>query len=134
MGEKIKVLLIKPLEPPQLIEIEDTLEQLRGLVGGSLQAVFPWDDPVALVCDDEGKCKGYEPNRLLVNAEGEPYDVLVGNFFITGIGAENFISLSDELITKYTDKFRFPEIFISAPGKHVLWCRIGSEENPKMIL
>ena len=37
-------------------------------------------------------------------------------------------------VTKYTDKFRFPEIFISAPGKHVLWCRIGSEENPKMIL
>ena len=55
MAEKIRVLLVEPMEKPRLVETEHTLENLQEMVGGVLQALYPYDDPIAIVCDDEGK-------------------------------------------------------------------------------
>ena len=115
--EKIKVLLIEPMEEPKVVEIPDTLEALQEAVGGIIQAVYPWEDPVAIVCADEGKLLHFPPNRLL-----EDYDILVGTFLITGLGEENFASIPDDLIPKYTEKFRWPEAFMRSEdgGIHCL--------------
>ena len=64
-----------------------------------------FDDPVALVGNDESKLLGMAPNRLLKDANGTPYDILCGPFFICGLGKEDFTSLSPELIDKYTKMF-----------------------------
>ena len=133
MPEMIKVLLVEPLKPPRLIEFEHTLENLREMVGGNIQAVYPWDDPVALVCDDEGKFKGYPANRVLVGEDGEPYDLVVGTFFICGLTADNFGSISDELAEKYTERFRYPEMLMRRLDGKVVWFRIGSGEEPRVI-
>ena len=98
--ERIKVLIIEPGEKPVLTEISHTLETLQEIIGGTIQAVYPFDDPVAILCDDEGKFKGYVPNRALTGEDGEPYDILAGTFIICGLTAENFGSLSDELAGK----------------------------------
>ncbi|MBQ9664586.1 MAG: DUF3846 domain-containing protein [Oscillospiraceae bacterium] len=103
----MKVLLIEPMKQPRVAEIPDTLEALQKAVGGTIQAVYPWEDPVAIVCADEGKLQGFPPNRML-----EDYDILVGTFLITGLGEENFASLTDDLIRKYTEKYRWPEAFV----------------------
>ena len=95
MAEMIKVLLVEPMKMPRMIEVEHTLESFHDLVGGYLQAVYPWDTNAALVCDDEGKFKGYPPNRALVDENGEPYDIVVGSFFICGISEDNFASLDE---------------------------------------
>ena len=115
--EKIKVLLVEPMEKPKVEEIPDTLEALQEAVGGTIQAVYPWEDPVAIVCADEGKLLHFPPNRLL-----EDYDILVGTFLITGLGEENFASIPDDLIPKYTEKFRWPEAFMRSEdgGIHCL--------------
>ena len=73
MAEMIKVLLVEPMKMPRLIEVERSLESLHELVGGYLQAVYPWDTNAALVCDDEGKFKGYPPNRALVDEIGRAH-------------------------------------------------------------
>ena len=105
--EKIKVILVEPMEEPKVVEIPDSLEALQKTVGGTIQAVYPWEDPVAIVCADEGKLLHFPPNRML-----EDYDVLVGTFLITGLGEDNFASLTEDLIGKYTEKFRWPEAFM----------------------
>ena len=46
-----------------------------------------------------------------MDEEGTPYDILKGTFFICGINTEDFCSISDELAEKYTEKFRWPEMF-----------------------
>ena len=132
--ELIKVLKIAPMEKPELIEIEHTLENLQKIVGGYIEALYPWSDPVALVCSEEGKLKGYTPNRLLVDENGEPYDIIVGTFLISGLTTEDFGSLSDELAEKYTERFRYPEMFVKVKGGGVLWSRLGSGEKPQMIV
>ena len=54
MSEKINVLLIEPGKYPKQIEIEDTLEAMQETVGGYIEEYMPFDDEVAIVCNDEG--------------------------------------------------------------------------------
>ena len=61
----MKVLVVRPMEMPEVQEIDHTLSAMQELVGGTIQAVYPFDDPVALVCNDEGKLLGLPWNRAL---------------------------------------------------------------------
>ena len=77
------------------------LESLQHEVGGYIEAVYPFEDPVAVICNEEGKYNGMTLNRALRDENGEIYDVLAGQFIIAGLGEESFDSLSEELIEKY---------------------------------
>ena len=39
-------------------EIDSGLESLQHEVGGCIEAIYPYEDPVALVCNEEGKLEG----------------------------------------------------------------------------
>ena len=135
MAKMIRMLRIDPLEKPRMIETPYTLENLQELVGGTLQALYPWtEDYVAVLTDDEAKFKGYLANRILEDEDGEPYDILVGTFFICGLGREDFASLPDDLAEKYAEKFKYPEFFMRTENDHVMMIRIGSGEAPRMII
>ena len=45
----MKVLVVRPMEMPAVQEIDHTLSAMQELVGGTIQAVYPFDDPVALI-------------------------------------------------------------------------------------
>ena len=134
MAEKIRVLLVEPLEEPRVVEIERRLDCLQETVGGLMQAIYPYSDPVAIVCDDEAKLKGSVPNRALVDDKGNPYDIICGSFFLCGIGMDDFISISDEQAEKYTEVFRCPEMFVRALDGHVFWMKMGSGQPPRVIV
>ena len=109
----MKVLLINPGDAPKAVTIDGSLKSMQELVDGMIQAVYPFADPVALVCNDEGKLLGMEPNRALRHPDtGEVYDIICGPFFICGLGDADFDSLSEELVRKYEEVFRYPELFI----------------------
>ena len=44
---KIKVILCKPGERAEVIEIDDSLEAMQELVGGRIEEYMPWEDDVA---------------------------------------------------------------------------------------
>ena len=133
MAEQIRVLLVEPGEHPRLVTVEHTLENLQELVGGTIQAVYPFPEPVAVICDDNGKFKGYVPNRALVDEEGEPYDIVVGTFFICGLGKDNFASISDELAGQFTERFFWPEMFMRTLEGQILWIRLKPGEQVRVI-
>ena len=78
------------------------------------------DDPVALICNDEGKLIGLDLNRGLRDENGEIYDIVAGTFLVVGLGEEDFASLSPELIQKYTEQFKTPEQFMQINGNIVV--------------
>ena len=89
----MKVVLVKPGKPAELAELE-TLEDMQKTVGGYIEAVYPWDAPLALVCNDNGKAEHLPLNRpLIINKR--LVDVIAGTFFVCGTGAEDFIGLTD---------------------------------------
>ena len=104
----MKILKIEPMGNPKVIETDTlSLEWLQEQVGGNIEVVYPFDDPVGIVCDEEGKLKAKRLNRVLSNAEYWVYDILCGDFLIVGLGEEeeDFCGLSDELLDKYQKYF-----------------------------
>ena len=43
---------------------------------------------------------------------GEIYDIVAGTFLVTGLTEDNFGSLTDDQIQKFSDRFRHPEAFL----------------------
>lgn len=96
----MKVLVVEPQKPCRVQEIE-SLPDMQQLVGGDIEAVYPFQEPVALVCNAEGKLLGLPMNRPLLDKDYLPYDIIRGTFFVAGLGQEEFISLTDEQIQRY---------------------------------
>lgn len=106
----MKILFVEPGKEAQPAEIQGDLKEMQAIVGGRIEALYPWADPVALICNDEGKLLRLPLNRML-----EDYDVIAGNFFICGIEGDEFVSLSDPLMIKYQKKFRYLELIGNSP-------------------
>ena len=102
---KIKVLIVEPGKAPYSAVISSDLATLQHLVGGLIQAIYQFEDHVALICNDEGKLMSLPWNCPLVNEDGNIYDIIVGTFLVVGLTVDNFGSLSDELIEKYSKIF-----------------------------
>ena len=49
------VLMIEPGKAPRRLELSHSLTEMQKAVGGSIQILYPFEDPVALVCNEEGK-------------------------------------------------------------------------------
>ena len=118
MNEKIRVLIVEPEKAPYESEIESSLTAMQMIVGGMIQAVYPFEEPVALVCNDEGKLLGMPLNRGLF-MENILYDVIAGTFLICGAppDSDHFTSLTKEQISCFRERFQYSERFIRLNGK-----------------
>lgn len=116
-SNKITVLVVEPEKAPYVKEIDNTLESFQHEVGGYIQVVYPWSEPVVLICDEESKLKGGPLNRALRDDSGEVYDIIAGTFLIVGLTEEDFDSLNEEYIKRYSELFKSPEIFINLGGR-----------------
>ena len=96
----MKVLVVEPQKPCRVQEIE-SLPDMQQLVGGDIEAVYPFQELVAVVCNADGKALGLPMNRPLLDKDYLPYDIIRGTFFVAGLGQEEFISLTDEQIQRY---------------------------------
>ena len=111
----ISVLLVEPNKYPKMIEIDDTLEVMQTVVGGDIEEYMPFEDEVAIICNEEGKITGMAPNRAVYEENSrEMLDIICGKFFIVyaPFEAERFQSLPPDLAEKYREKFKYPERFM----------------------
>ena len=112
----MKILVIEPIKEPYVKEIEGDLESMQKIVGGLIQAIYPFDHPeIALICNEEGKINRLPLNRALLDENNNIVDIVAGTFFLCSAPAdsENFESLSDEQIEKYKKRFEALEIYIN---------------------
>ena len=117
----MKVIIVKPFTQPYTTEIKGDLESMQAVVGGYIQAIYPFDDTVALVCNDEGKLLGLPLNRAIRDpATGQILDIIAGTFFICGLSEDDFASLTNDQINRYTHMFRHPEAFIHSNSQIVI--------------
>ena len=118
--EKLRVLMVEPQREPCAVEIPAGLKGLQMAVGGYIEAVYPYEEPVALVCNEEGKLLGLDLNRALRDEDGHIYDVLAGTFLVVGLGDEDFTSLPDDLMEKFEQKFHTPEEFFQVGNRLIV--------------
>lgn len=107
----MQVVIVEPEKKPRVQNIEDSLASMQEIVGGSIQAVYPFDEPVALICNDEGKLLNLPLNRTLQDGDGSVYDIVAGTFFLCGAPADSdrFDSLTAEQVQHFLKCFSNPE-------------------------
>ena len=119
--DTITVILVKPRQIPEIIEIPNTLKAKQEIVGGYIQAIYPFEDEVSLILNDQGKINGMPLNRALFITgdmhtsnmkHGDIYDIIAGDFLVVGLSEDNFKSLDDNLLAKYEKYFHNPELFV----------------------
>ncbi len=69
--QKISVLLVEPNKYPKIIEIDDTLEAMQGVVGGDIEEYMPFEDEVAIICNEDRKMLGETLNRAIYSEPPE---------------------------------------------------------------
>lgn len=124
----MKILRVEPEKSPEIVEMDGSLASLQDAVGGYIEAAYPWDDPVAIVCNDDGKFNGLAPNRAIYDTDGEIVDIIAGTFLIVGLTDDNFGDLPDELARKYANLFAVPECFLRS-GDHILVFPMASDSD-----
>ena len=124
----MKILQVAPEKSPEIVDIDGSLKSLQAAVGGYIEAVYPWEDPVAIICNDDGKFNGLAPNRAIYDTDGEIVDIIAGTFLIVGLTDDNFGDLPDELARKYANLFAVPECFLRS-GDHILVFPMASDPD-----
>lgn len=124
--ETIKVLLVEPEERPRVVEIGTGLEDLQHAVGGDIEVVYPFEDRVGLIVNEEGKLIGLPLNRALRDENNEVYDIIAGSFLVAGLTEDNFGSLTEEQIGKFEGLFHQPETFVKM-GRSIMAIPVSEE-------
>ena len=117
------ILLVSPGQRPKKVTIDDSLAAMQHTVGGPVQAVYPFEEPVALICHEEGKLLRLPLNRALRSPDtGEIYDIIAGDFFLCTAPPDSahFESLTDDQLERYARIFRTPEMFLSCLGGSII--------------
>lgn len=116
-NKPIIVLVVRPGERPVLEVLDGSLESKQAIVDGRLQQITPFEDDVAILCNDEAKLVGAELNPALFDRDGEMYDIIAGTFIVcyAPSDSESYLSLPEKLIHKYADLFERPESFYRNP-------------------
>ena len=84
----MKVIFKEPGKDARQTEIDGSLETLQGLVGGHIGL----SERLGILCDEEGKLKGYDPNFRLAAIN----DWIVGNAIFVGEEGEDFTDIHED--------------------------------------
>lgn len=115
----MRVLVVEPETLPYEKEING-LEEMQATVGGLIDAIYPWEDRAAIVCNDEALLLDMPFNR---SVEGG-YGGVFGTFFVCGLGKEDFCSLTPEQMKVYKEKFRRAEILLGVRGNELVTLKV----------
>jgi len=114
--DKITVVFLEPGKLARIEQIDASLDGLQQAVGGYIEAMYPFEEQVCVICNEEGKIHGMPLNRA-IRMEGQIVDVIAGPCFICDCKGENFGSLSAEQQRRYLKQFKYPERVIKINGE-----------------
>ena len=114
----MQVVVVEPEKKPIVQDIDAGLESMQKIVGGPIEAVYPFDEPVVLICNEEGKLLNLPLNRALRDDEGNVYDIISGTFFLCAAppDSDRFAGLTDQQVKTYMERFDMPEMFLNVGG------------------
>ena len=96
---------------------------MQAVVGGWIEAIYPYEEEVAIVCNEEGLINGLPFNRRVPGGYGGVF----GTFFICGLGEEDFCSLPAELVERFKSEYQNSELLIGAKGNEAITRPIPSK-------
>lgn len=127
----MNVLVVEPGMVPYEKEING-LKEMQATVGGLITVIYPYEEQVAIVSNDESILEGMPFNR---SVEGG-YGGIFGTFFVCGLTEDDFCSLTLEQVERFKKKFHQAEILVGAKGNTPITLKVDPRpatppEQPK---
>ena len=123
--EQMTVLVVEPGYAPYEKTIPNTLEAKQELVGGLITAIYPYEEMVAIVANDEGILLNMEFNR---SVEGG-YGGVFGSFFVCGLTEDDFCSLPPDQMERFKKKFHKAEILLGFRGDEPVTLKVEPKQK-----
>lgn len=120
----MKVLVVEPGYAPYEKDIEG-LHGMQEVVGGTITAIYPFAEPVAVVGNDDSISLGMPFNRSMEGGYGGVF----GTFFVCGLGEESFCSLTPEQTERYKQKFQKAEILLAVKGNDCITMKVSPKHR-----
>ena len=103
----MKVLVVEPGYAPYEKDIAG-LHGMQEIVGGTITAIYPFAESVAVVGNDDSIGLGMPFNRSMEGGYGGVF----GPFFVCGLGEDDFTSLTPQQMEVYKKQFHHAEILL----------------------
>ena len=91
----MRVLLVCSEKEPRIVNVPHELPELQRLIGSMIEVVEPFDDDIALVCDEKGRSNGKPVNRVI-----NDHMNICGDFFLCGYGETSLEDISEDKVFK----------------------------------
>lgn len=124
----MKVLVVEPGYAPYEKEIVG-LHGMQEVVGGAITAIYPFDEPVAVVSNDDSIGLGMPFNRNMENGCGGVF----GPFFVCALEEDHFGSLTPEQMEIYKKKFHMAELLIGAKGNTPITLKVEPRQRAQAL-
>ncbi len=123
----MNVLVVEPGFAPYEKEING-LHEMQDTVGGLITAIYPFEDLVTVISNDESILLGMEFNRSMPGG----YGGIFGPFFVCGLDqeGEGYCSLTPEQMDKFKKFFHKAEILIGARGNEPVTIKVEPKKPP----
>lgn len=114
-ARKWTVLAVDPLKAPWTAQIEPAT-----FFDDTIKVLEPFDDSVVLIHFSGDKYASVL-NRALYDEQGHISQVIPGSFVIASKAHNGFVSLSEEQLAKYAERFRTIEVFAQVGDRTVMF-------------
>lgn len=85
----IRVVLVEPGKLARIAKVGTTLDAMQRTVGGDIEAYYPFEEQVCIVCNEEGKINGLPLNRAIRDADTGDIADIIPVLSSSAIAAEN---------------------------------------------
>ena len=123
--EQMTVLVVEPGYAPYEKTIPHELHAMQEIVGGLITAIYPYEEMVAIVANDEGILLNMEFNR---SVEGG-YGGVFGPFFVCGLTEDDFCSLPPDQMERFKKKFHKAEILLGVRGNDLITLKVEPKQK-----
>ena len=96
------------------------LEEMQATVGGLITTSYPFEEPVAIVSNDESIGMGLPFNRTIESG----YGGIFGTFFVCGLTEDSFCSLTPEQMAFYKEKYHSAEFLLAVKGDEMTTLKV----------
>ena len=121
----MNVLVVEPGFAPYEKKING-LEEMQATVGGLITGIYPYQEEIALVGNDESILLGMDYNRSVPGGYGGVF----GPFFICGTKDGDFVSLTPAQMERFKKEYHHAEILLGANRGGYVTLKVEPKPHP----
>lgn len=120
----MNVLVVEPGYAPYEKEING-LSEMQCVVGGLIDVIYPYEELVGIVCNDEALLLNMSFNRSVPGGYGGVF----GPFFVCGLEEDHFCSLTAEQMAHFKSAFAKAEILLGFRGNNPVTMKVEPKQR-----